>query len=889
MAQSVAAPPGKSAPASDDPPMLLDEMNGARPVLELFDPTPGVGILRQAIDQGGEHFGEAEHLTLAIPPGTSANLAYGIRKAPVIEELKLEAWVWCSRPGIQLGAVLVLPRSLDPATGEPRRLILRSGVTAEAGNWQRIVLEGVPTLRDRQVRVARATYGPDLAEAESFLSHIVIIAPGGSGATDVWVDKISLYGVVEPRNGSTPNVEPALAELAATWSATSRGVTPVSAVHTPRREPPPMPRIIQWQGEPLETLAQLGFDAVGMGRLPGAAELAEAERLGLWLVCPPPSIEALESRGVSAEYDGVLAWDLGELDDAAEIELAAEWSRALERHERLPTRPTLVRSATHPREASRVADIVLLGRPTVGATATWLEQAAWLGHARQLGRPGTIVWAGLDTQRSPATLSQLSVLRDQRVGSGAASYGHLARATTAALGARPRGFWFKSHSSLAGTDAETRRRALGLELANLRLGMIEPWLAGGKAATPAKSSRDDLTAMVLTVERSHLVIPMRWSNKSGEPAPGSVFVGAARPASQEVSFVLPGVPEACDAYLLTIAGPKQLSTRRVTGGLSVTAERLPDDAFLLLTEDTFALSHVERYLRRFAPRAAQARVELAELQREEAVAAVRLLPSGLLQSADPANALARVDAALVATRRTLSSQDYAAAFARAELVDGALANLRERLFVTMWPDGQAGASPVRGDWESLPDLERVARITASAAPAPAVLAGGDFESLAQVLEAGWRRSDDRQHGVAGAVRLSADNPQTGAYCLELEALLTGDADVAPVLSTPPVWITSPPLAVPPGHVVEISGWARISETPLGSADPLLVFDSVGGEESAIRISSTTSWERFRLVRACPPGTECRLTVALGGVGRASIDAVQYRFLPLPVAGPIALR
>jgi len=157
MAQSVAAPPQEKAPASEEPPMLLDEMNGARPVLDLFDPTPGVGILRQAIDEGGEHFGEAEHLTLAIPPGSSANLAYTIRNAPVIEELRIEAWVWCSRPGIQLGAVLVLPRSVDPATGEPRRLILRSGVTAEAGNWQRIVLEGVPTLRDRQVRVARAT------------------------------------------------------------------------------------------------------------------------------------------------------------------------------------------------------------------------------------------------------------------------------------------------------------------------------------------------------------------------------------------------------------------------------------------------------------------------------------------------------------------------------------------------------------------------------------------------------------------------------------------------------------------------------------------------------------------------------------------------------------
>ena len=33
-------------------------------------------------------------------------------------------------------------------------------------------------------------------------------------------------------------------------------------------------------------------------------------------------------------------------------------------------------------------------------------------------------------------------------------------------------------------------RALALELTNLRLGLVEPWLAGGKPATPARVDRD---------------------------------------------------------------------------------------------------------------------------------------------------------------------------------------------------------------------------------------------------------------------------------------------------------------------------------------------------------------------------------------------------------------
>ena len=90
-------------------------------------------------------------------------------------------------------------------------------------------------------------------------------------------------------------------------------------------------------------------------------------------------------------------------------------------------------------------------------------------------------------------------------------------------------------------------RALALELTNLRLGMVEPWLARGKAATPARSSRPDLTAMVLTVERSHLVVPLRWDD--------ATQVGCRRRRGkcdfrQPTSLLLPGVPESCDAYLL---------------------------------------------------------------------------------------------------------------------------------------------------------------------------------------------------------------------------------------------------------------------------------------------------------------------------------------------------
>jgi hypothetical protein len=881
-------------------PVLLDEMNAGRPVLQLIDAGADVQLVRQAVEAAEGAGGDTEHVTLAIPPGGSAMLAFPLPEAPVLPELRLEAVAWCNRPGMLLAAIVELPGAIDPVTGKPRQLVLRSETTAEGGMWAPLVLADVPKLLERNARVARAKYGPAVVEAGAYVTHLAVIVPGGRGPTDLWLDRVALFGELRP-SGGRAGVVPAGGEnslptnpvdLASTWSAGASaevaggGATSI----TPRQAPPPLPRIIQWQGEPLALLRSLGFDAVWMGQLPNADELAEATRLGLWLVCPPPSPEMLEAQPLGAEYDGVLAWDLGELASPDDVALAERWARALQRRERLPNRPTVLRPIAMSREASRIADIVVLGRPTVGSTATWAEHAAWLTQARRLARPGVTVWTTVDTQRPASALVQLAALRGGQAASGAVSYQHLAQATAASLGVWPRGYWFLSRSSLAATDAETRLRVLALELANLRLGMIEPWLARGKASAGAKASQADLLSAVLTVERSHLVIPMRWG-ASGAGAVGAEIAAnmngggaplGGRVPPPPVTLLVPGVPESCEAYLLSVAGPRQLATRRVTGGLRVTVDDLPDDGFVLLTEDGYAFAQVERFLRRYAARAAQVRVELVALRAQQAIATARRLSPDLLKSVGADRDLAGVDPALTAVKNALAARDYDAAFARAAVVDRLLDDVEARLLGTLWPDGDRGASPVTGEWATLADLAWVAGLTHASPAVPSSLPAGEFEDLTQLLDAGWRRQENLTPGLEGSVRLSPDNPQRGHFCLELEARLTAERSTAPTLAAPPVWITSPPLVVPAGHVVEIRGWARVTETPVGSADPLLVFDSIGGEESAVRIATGSLWQPFRLVRIVPPGAECRLTIALGGVGRAGVDSLEYRLIPLPM-------
>jgi hypothetical protein len=872
------------ARAAAPTPVLVDEMTGGRPVLQLSEPSSTVHIVRQAVERAEGAAGDAEHVTLSIPPGRSAALTYPLPEAVVLDELKLEAVVWCNRPGMTLAAVIELPRTIDPATGRPRRLTVRSEELADGGAWERLKLHNLPQRSERQARIARATYGPDIDEQGAYVSQLVLLVPGGIGPTEAWVDQVALYGVLRSRgvNSAVDDAEatsnPPEIDLAAAWTNPTAATSTQSPV--PRNSPPAMPRIIQWQGEPLELLRRIGFDTVWMGRLPNAAELAEASRLGLWLVCPPPAPETLAVGAIGPEFDGVLAWDLGELASPEDVALAETWARALERRERLPNRPTVLRPRAMSREASRIADVIVVGRPTMGSTASWPEYAAWLTHTRRLARPGVSLWTTIETQRSTNAAAQLAALRGGGANVGAASYRYLSQATAATIGVWPRGFWFHSQSTLAAGDVETRMRVLALELTNLRLGMIEPWLARGKMATPARSSQPDLTAMVLTVERSHLVIPMRW-NYGATAADSGISQEAPTPKGP-LTLLLQNVPESCEAYLLSVAGPRHLPTRRVTGGVSVTVEDLPDDAFLLLTEDGYAFARVERRLRAIAARAAQARVELAALYRQQATDAAARLSPALLKAAGGEADLAASGASMTAIHRTLASQDFAAAYARAAASDAILDALLGRLYRATWPDRLGGASPLPSEWTTLADQEQLASRIAGSMTPPVSFPGGRFEDLAELLESGWRRSEYATPGIAGAVRLSPDGPHAGDYCLELEARTVAQGSTMPALATPPVWITSPPLVVPAGHLVEIRGWVRVVDAPIGSADPLLIFDSIGGEESAVRVSASPSWRPFRLVRAAPAGTEFRLTVALGGVGQAAVDSLEYRFVPLPI-------
>ena len=720
------------------PQALQDNLDGEHPVLRPLQ--ANFTISSQSVDRKlFRHGTGAERIHLRVPSGKTAQLAYALPPAPIIQELQLRAHILSNRAGIQLGAKVVLPRSIDRSTGRPYELLVRSSRLGVGNSWEEIALDNLPQALSKYARVARAKHQSALDERGAYVSQIVFLVPGGSGNTDLVVDQIQVYGVVGKRRPAKK--QPAFAQPPRPGPTGSQSAS---------ERAQNIPRIIQWQGESFSLLKQLGFDTIGMSRLPSSEQLQEAKQLGLFLLCPPPPPEQLQKDKIGDEYAPVLAWDLGQQITADDLAYVQRWEQLVQRHDPVDARPTVLAPHLHTLEASRIADVVLIGRNVIGSQLTVREHAAWFAQRQRLTRPGTPVWTQIETQLSPSQQRQAAALSTQAAPSQDPTYAQLSALTAASFGIQTAGFYFQSQTSLTDNDPATRRRVLALELTNLRLQLVEPWLAAGKEISSARSSLPELSALVMQAERSHLLVPVWWSSR---------FQPSASDRSQgPLSFVVPGVAESSEAFLVTLGGILRVRHKRVTGGIRIALTEIPLDSFLFLTDDRRAISQVTRYVRRAAPRATKIRRDLANLRLQE----TKRLLAALAPTNANQSAIDQAQAELAACDRYLSASNFELAYLRADATERALDRLDTHL------QNQAGlpSSDAQAHFNhgplALPDRLRLYKSLARAPLGASLLAGGGFENLSTLLQSGWRHQQLPLDGITTTVRLSPEAPHSGS-------------------------------------------------------------------------------------------------------------------------------
>lgn len=900
-------------------PAISRKFDGPEKIWQLMSGPAPAQILTQEIVPGGVRNGAGvERVVVAAPLGQSAYLVCPIPPVAVLDELQVRLWVNSSRPDAQLGVRVVLPRSLDAQRKGAATTVLRGTVYNRPNNWQELRVAEVPRLLADQVRVMRAMPGASIDSHEAYIDAVVLLLPGNPSGTDVGTDDLTVDGVlVPPPATASAAVASGAAGAASTPQAggvarqphpnakhgrtTARTVSASTAATASKTPQPParenvlsatqaakvrlqgtmlyvdgrpfLPRAIQWNGEPLEFLASCGFNVVQLPAPPTPQQSVEAERAGLWFLSIPPHPDAIARDGVGRPGDRVIAWQLR--DDALEVDsnYAMRWAEAVRERDAVFGRPVIIMPVSNWAAVNKAADILIARNPRSGPVRP-LEYLAWMETCPKKAQPGTPLWVAISTQTDAAIQRQIGALTRISVPSLTVDSQQLESHVQIACAHDARGFLFESSSPLNGADDGTRQRAAALQLINRRLQLIEPWLAGGKLVAQAPSTDGVEIGLLLHVDRARLLVPL-----PNERAPQArVGGGKGRAAAKETVFVVPGIPETSQVFYFSPTTMRALDSGRIAGGtkLSVPAA---GGGFVVMTEDPQVIQSLQQRVSREGARTLQLERELAARRaRALAYCTQRLAAAGVnaeIAARDAASVnqqLAQIDSQIAAGRLEQAHDEIALLLRE---VDRAFADQR----LAIAPGTILESNPLDLFSDTLPEFASLERSLGTLRPGDNVLLGGDFENLGQMTQQGWQHLEASAANVKTSAQLSANQPQQGVYCLDMSASPT--AAGKPIVSDELVSIVSPAVPVDQAKLVEISGWVRV-DSPFVGGEGLEIEDSLGGPGLSLRVSQTSGWQPFRLIRAAPEPTQVRLTFALTGPGDAKVDAVMIRTLEQPV-------
>ncbi len=848
-----------------------------------------------------------EHLAISANTGTYVYFRHDVGWPWVIDELLPTVRVKSDRQGLQLLARVVLPRTKDPQSGRPLTTLVHGSTYTAIGRWQQLRIEEVPQQLARRTRVLRAEFGPEVDPREAYVDAILLNVFGGPGVTHVWIDDLDIAGYVgaEPESRQLPAPDtasrassPAPRMDTTGWTGGGRS-DPGRAVPSPRIElvgsvllvdgKPFFPRMIQYRGESLALIERLGFNTVWLDEPASLEILDESARLGLWLVCPPPSPtqgnwrdgDQTPPTSIGPGYERVLAWDLGQSLPADQLDALKQRAAQVRAADRHTARPLICGPTSDLRTFSRYVDVLMIGRSPLGTSLELRQYGTWLRERPRLAQLGKPIWTTVPTQPDPRILRQWAALGLTGPSLAAASSEQIRLLTYTAATVGVRGLLFESLHPLDAPDATTLNRARALELMNLELTLMEPWLAAGDLVTTVPGSQPEVLGSLLRADRARLLVPV-WSG------PGAQFV-PGQSAANCVSLKVPGVPESDNAYRLAPGALEPLRHERVAGGTRVTLDEFGLTSLVLLTGEPLVIYDLRQRANAIARRAAQLQRELAGAKLQAVEHVHQQCPLDATGEPQSLAWLAAAQQGIRAADASLGTRDYAAAYEHAQRAMRPL-RLLERAH---WePAVEALVSPVSHpaaiSFNTLPAYRALVGQIASTHSRASLIGEGRFDDLDSMLRAGWRHFQRASAGIDADAELASVAAHSGRFGLRLTARPApgGDADV--LIENPPCWVTGPAVRLEPGQMVSIHGWVQVPAPITGSVDGLLIVDSLSGEPLGERIHKTAGWQQFALYRMATEPETLTVTFALSGLGEAWIDDVTIQSIPLapPLGSPL---
>lgn len=794
-------------------------------------------------------------IELVTADATTVYLAFPIPPSAVIDELQLAVPVFSSRPGLQLVAEVVLPRAIEPGSGRPLRAMAYGSSYSTPGAWQRLELNDLPDELRRGVWALQLANKTSIDSRGAYVDRVLIRVRPGRGASSLRLRKVDVQGnvSVNPSDG-TPSlagqgvVRTAGRNLEAGWDRPSR------ARETPRTieltggvlhvdGTPVFPKAVEFSGGPLRRAAELGYNVVVLPSPPTREQERDAQRCGLWLICPPPSSEVLTARSEMAVYRRVVAWHLGRRLQPVDLEPTREWASVIRRLDPARGRPLIASVDYGHRAFSRVLDVVVLEpRPLCGSVS--LQQfGRELASQRRLVLPGKAVWMLIQTRlpaevtdqaRSimPGNLQSLNIRppADQ-----------ISRLTWMALAHGMLGLIFEAPPHAAQVE-QRDPTSTELSLIARQLDLLDPLLVRTGTTRRVVDLGGGLHAGVLSNGRSHCVLPWRHDDSDQVIPPSAAMPGGR--GAPPLSFVVPGIAEPSEAHLVTTTDTTRLTMAREAGGVRVTMESLLPRDFVLLTQDVM-------FAQRLKGLAAASGAQMANYERALLAGdAARFGGGRLLPPTGGADLRSARRALAVERRRRIGDRPNAV---------------------------PARSSPLDRVPETYEADLRLATLDRRPLPTPNLLPGADFEGVEASRQSGWQHIQLAGQENTHEIELATGNARSGSFCVRIFSRDVADRAVVEA-GEPSVWLASPRVPLNGGDVIRITGWVRGGPKRDGDAWAF-VEDSLGGRPLSLRIAASDQWQPFVMYRATEMQHEWSVRLASCGTGDVYFDGLAVQRLP----------
>jgi len=850
----------------------------------------------------------SEYIELNVKQGKSIHYVYPTAKAPISEEQRAAIWLRANRPGIKLMARVVLPAERDPNNLDYYLTTYIDGDTyQQTGQWQFLELARLVRLSKERQQLMNAQLKRPIDFNGAYIDALILNLNAGPGPTKVWIDDLEIGPVLAAAPAATTaperidnNNPPKISGI--TRPASRNAAVKFEGNRITVGNQRMFFRAIRFTDTMLPILRNAGFNTICFDSNVNPALVNEAADLGMWIV---PECRVTNDQGQLLSADEITK-QVNRFDNDSVLfrRISGVW--AFE-HAPLMSRVTEVARAAdrgHPISAdvrdgmlpySRSVNLMGVHRFPLMTTLELPKYREWLDMRRKLAAPDAFTWTWIQTHL-PDWYAELLYNQSAQaefrepVGPQPEQIRLLAYMALAS-GYRGLGFW--SDRFLADSH-QGRDRLLACALLNQELDMIKDLLVTVEEPPQwVDTSSREVKAAVLRCNQGILVIPI-WQGKFSQFVPGQA-------ATSKLALIVPQVPKTTQAWEISPADVRGLKVERVDRGMKVTLPEFGLTSLVVFTSDTNLMGRFQDQARSRRQLASQWAHDMAVYEYEK-VARVHIRLEQMGVTIPDGNSLLENSRS-----RWQKSKEYWEAKHFAEAYHEAERSLRPLriLMREHWQKAVNGKdspvfSPYAVSFYSLPQHWQFMNQKANATVGGNVLRGGDFELPGERVQDSWKlekSSLDELEMSADRVAhssLAAADPKTGKakpvtpiegkQCLMLQIKPRADRATPPGLERTTLALSSPAVRLPPGSMVQISGWVHIPAPITASPDGALFYDNAGGEPLAMRWTDTMPWKKFTVYRKVPASGTVNVTLALTGIGAACFDDV--RIEPLVPSGAI---